>query len=251
MRAVVLSSLLLLATLPVAAQTPEEAFHRGNAAYTAGRFEEAIEAYETALRYRIRDPRLEFNIGNALFKRGRLGQAILHYERARRLDPTDEDIKSNLEFARTFTRDQVTPEEQAGIVAFVVRLQDRLGPDVQAWFALGMIWAAAALVAWGLSEPGRWNGTLGWSLAVLLLLFAVSAASWRTSFERLEGRQMAIVLDEAVEVLAGPGFNNATLFTVHEGLTVEVRGEIGEEWVQVSLPNGLNGWMPLDAVGLV
>ena len=59
---------------------------------------------------------------------------------------------------------------------------------------------------------------------------------------------MAIVLDEVVDVLAGPGHNNATLFTVHEGLTVEVRGELGAEWVQVSLPNGLNGWLPSDVL---
>jgi len=59
-----------------------------------------------------------------------------------------------------------------------------------------------------------------------------------------------VVQNEAVDVLAGPGPNNPTLFTVHEGLTLEVRS-IREGWLQVSLPNGLNGWIDARALGIV
>ena len=55
------------------------------------------------------------------------------------------------------------------------------------------------------------------------------------------------MLTDVSDVLAGPGENNATLFTVHEGLTLEVRSE-RQDWVQVSLPNGLNGWVRRGAV---
>ena len=37
----------------------------------------------------------------------------------------------------------------------------------------------------------------------------------------------------------------------YEGLTVEIQGDVRSEWIQVSLPNGLFGWIPLEAVGLV
>ena len=57
----------------------------GNTAYAAGDFNSAAAAYESVLRYRISDPRVEYNLGNAEFRRGNLGKAILHYERARRL----------------------------------------------------------------------------------------------------------------------------------------------------------------------
>jgi SH3-like domain-containing protein len=65
--------------------------------------------------------------------------------------------------------------------------------------------------------------------------------------ERLAGRRVAVVLHDAVEILAGPGAGNPALFTVHEGLSLEVVGE-RREWLQVSLPNGLNGWLPREAV---
>ena len=126
-------------------------------------------------------------------------------------------------------------------------LQDRLGPDRQAWVFLALIWVIAGLVAIKLSRRGAWVASTSWTLAVLLVVAVLVAASWYVSQQRLEGRDLAVVLDDAVEVLAGPGENNPMLFTVHEGLTLEVRGE-RREWLQVSLPNGLNGWIPLRAV---
>jgi uncharacterized protein YgiM (DUF1202 family) len=53
-------------------------------------------------------------------------------------------------------------------------------------------------------------------------------------------------LQPSAEALAGPGLNNAALFTLHEGTTVTVRSE-REGWLQVALPNGLSGWVVRDA----
>ena len=83
------------------------------------------------------------------------------------------------------------------------------------------------------------------------MLLLLTCASWYGTLERLTGKDLAVVLDDVVEVLAGPADNNSTLFTIHEGLTVEVREGRSGEWIQVSLPNGLNGWLPASAVGLV
>jgi tetratricopeptide (TPR) repeat protein len=236
---------------PVALESPEEAFARGNAAYQRGDFDQAAQAYRAVLDDDVRDARVEYNLGNAEFKRGRLGLAILHYLRAHRLDPTDEDIRANLDYASSLTVDRVPEDQVAGVIRWLRGVQNRIGPDRQAWLAVVLVWAVAALVAWGLARPGRWNPVYGWSTAALVLALAIVAASWSVTHERLAGRPLAVVLQPSVEVLAGPAVNNATLFTVHEGLTVEVRGEAGSDWIQVSLPNGLTGWMPAESVGVV
>jgi SH3-like domain-containing protein len=113
-----------------------------------------------------------------------------------------------------------------------------------------MLWVIAGLVTWASIRPAGWAAWVGWTLAALVLAAAVCALSWLVTWERLEGRRIAVVLAPSVEVLAGPGENNASLFTVHEGLTMTVRSE-RPDWVQVSLPNGLNGWIPRAALGLV
>jgi tetratricopeptide (TPR) repeat protein len=232
------------------AQTPEDLFKRGNAAYEQGRYEQSAEAYRGLLRYEIRDPIVEYNLGNAEFRLGHLGQAILHYERARRLAPVDADVQANLEFARSLCFDRVEAPRQAAVLRWLREAQNRLGPDRQAWIALAATWLLAGLVAWCFSRPDGWRAAHGWTLAVLLLVLLVSVSSWYATLERLEVRRNAVVLDEVVEVLAGPGYKNPALFTVHEGLTLEIRAE-REEWLQVSLPNGLNGWIAKESLGEV
>jgi tetratricopeptide (TPR) repeat protein len=241
---------VLLAAGAAAAETPEELFDRGNEAYTQGRYAEAVEAYETALRYGIHDPRLEYNLGNTRFRLGQLGQAILHYERARRMDPTDPDIRANLAYVRSLCFDRVEAPELMVAVRWTRAVQDRLGPDRQAWVFLVLVWAVLGLLAFKLSRPGGWDASAGWAVAVLIVIALLVAASSYSTYQRLEGQRVGVVLQDVVEVLAGPGENNPTLFTIHEGLTLEIRTDRGD-WVQVSLPNGLNGWVPGDALGRV
>ncbi|MDX1389935.1 MAG: tetratricopeptide repeat protein [Acidobacteriota bacterium] len=235
---------------PVTAQTPEELFNEGNAAYEDGDYGTAVQKYDMVLLYGIHDPRVEYNLGNAYFRLGRIGDAILHYERALRMDPTDPDIIANLEFARSRRFDRVDPPEEAAVVRWLRGAQNRVGPDRQAVVVLALVWIAAALIAWGAARPGNWNAFVGWALAGVLVLSSLVGASWYTTHHRIAGARLAVVLADTVEILAGPGENNASLFTVHEGLTLEVRDE-RPDWIHVSLPNGLNGWLPREAVGFV
>ena len=248
--AVALCLLALALSAPARGETPEETFSRGNAEFEKGRFGEAADAYRTVLRYGIRDSRVEYNLGCAAFRLGKSGEAILHFERARRLDPRDADARANLELARSRCYDRVEAPEVAAPIRMARSVQDAAGPDRQAIAVLLLTWLVAGLVAWRSARPGGWNAAAGWVLAGLLFLLAIGGASWWTTRERLEGVPLAIVLSPSVEVRAGPGEGNAVLFTVHEGLALEIRSE-RQDWVQVSLPNGLNGWVPGEAVGKV
>lgn len=246
----VLAAVLLLAP-GLRAESPEEIAERGNSAYAAGDYLGAAEAYRTALRYGVHDPIVEYNLANAEFRLGNLGQAILHYERARRLAPADPDIQANLSFARSQCFDRVETPPPPTFLAWIVLAQDRLGPDRQAWTVLVLLWLAAAVLVLGLWRPNGWRPVHGWLLVGVLTTAALVFVSWSVTFERVAKTELAVVIDDVVEVLAGPGENNPTLFTVHEGLTLEVRAE-REDWLQVSLPNGLgSGWVHRDAAARV
>lgn len=244
-------ALALAALAPAArAESPEEIFERGSKAYEAGRYDEAAEAYRSVLKYGIRDPRVEYNLGNAAFKLHRLGEAILHYERAYRLDPSDPDIRGNLELARSRCFDRVEEAEAPALVGWLRGAQNALGPDRQAIAAVALLWVFVAIVVRGLVRPGSFTPASGWAAASVAVLLVLVFFSWRATNERLEGANRAVVLAPQVEVVSGPSGNNPVLFTVHEGSTLDVRAE-REEWIQVSLPNGLNGWVPRDSVGIV
>jgi len=245
-----LLALALVAGVPAGAQTAEEAFEIGNAAYAAGDWTAAAEAYRTVLDYRVRDARVHYNLGNAEFRLRRLGPAILHYEKAFRLDPADREIEANLRFARTFRFDRVEVEEPMLATRALRRAQAVVGIDGQSVCVVALAWLVAGLLAWGLARQGRFGPGHGWVLAVLLVLLVLVGLSWWDTYERLELRELAVVQAPAVELVAGPGPSNPALLTVHEGLTVVILDE-RDDWIQVSLPNGIHGWIDARTIGRV
>jgi uncharacterized protein YgiM (DUF1202 family) len=83
--------------------------------------------------------------------------------------------------------------------------------------------------------------------AVLLLAFG-TALGWRI-YQRQNSHE-GVIVEQKTDVRSGPGEENVTVFTVHEGLLVQVRGSSGA-WSQVSLPNGWNGWVPSHSVRIL
>lgn len=244
--------MLLVALTPVAswARTPDELASEGNHAYSEGRFQDAAQSYREILKYGIQDSRIEYNMANTAFKLGHTGEAILHYRRAALLDPLDDEIQANLRFVEATCLDRVESPEMAAPIRWIVALQSMAGPDRQAWTALVLVWLVVLFLGWGLGAPGRWRAWHGWTIAGLILAVLLVGGSLGMTLERLEPGQVAVVLSPKADILAGPGDNNATLVTVHEGLALEVRSVRGE-WVQVRLPEGLNGWVPAERVGIV
>jgi hypothetical protein len=236
----------LQAAAPAGTESPEAAFDAACREYEGGHWDAAADGFRSLLRYGLSDARLEYNLANAEYKRGRYGEAILHYERARRLAPADPDIVANLAITRAKIRDVIEDEEAAGVLGAVRAAQDRLGVSVQAGLFVACVWVIAAIVAWCGSRAGGFTAGWGWTLAGTVLATALVFLSWRSSWSRLEGTPRAVILKPSVEALAGPGLNNAALFTLHEGTAVTIESE-RESWLQVTLPNGLTGWVVRDA----
>jgi tetratricopeptide (TPR) repeat protein len=242
-----LAAVLLCAGLrPALAETPEESFNAACRAYEQGRWDAAAEGFRSLLRYGLADGRLEYNLANTEYKRGHLGEAILHYERAKRLEPADRDIAGNLAIARAKLTDVVEDDDAPGITQAVRSAQDRLGVSAQAALALAGLWLVAGIVTFCGSRAGGFTPAWGWTLAAAILATGLMFLSWRVSWFRLEGTPRAVILKPTVEALAGPGLNNASLFTLHEGTTATIQGE-REGWLQLTLPNGLSGWVVRDA----
>ena len=65
-----------------------------------------------------------------------------------------------------------------------------------------------------------------------------------------EWDERAVLLVPRAEARSGPAESNPLLFTVHEGTTVTILDE-REGWKRISLPDGLNGWVPAASVEAV
>jgi tetratricopeptide (TPR) repeat protein len=228
-------------------------FRAGNAAYEGGDFSAAAEDYARAETLGARDARLYFNHGNALFRAGRLGPAILYYEKARKLDPADEDILHNLNFARARGVDKVTEPPANALTQLAWRAHSSYAPGTGAWIALGLFAAGfcaltAALFARGAARVAAWAAA---ALAFAALLLLTPSLAYKLT--RHARAVHAVALQPVVPVHSGPGDAYELLFRAHEGAVFSIVSREGPrgEWLAVKLPDGRGGFVKAAAVGEV
>jgi tetratricopeptide (TPR) repeat protein len=238
---------LPLALAQPAFQSPGDALRKAEELYQQERYLDAIETYEALRSSGVEDGVLYYNLGNAYFKAGRLGLAILNYERARRLLPGDDDVRENLAFAGELISEGAEPPPLPLAVGLVVDLYRRARPDSLAWIVSACFLLGGAAVTLLLLDRWPRLRTLAFSTLAAGGVAAVVAGACLAAKLEAAKRTEAIVVTENAYVRSGPGEASPRLAEIHEGLKVRVLSE-REGFVQVSLANGLTGWIPREQV---
>jgi tetratricopeptide (TPR) repeat protein len=222
-------------------------FNKGNQYYDEGKFDQAIEEYEKIINLGIKNYQVYYNLANAYFRQNQLGQAILSYRRALVLKPGDEDTEANLAFVKLFTLDKL--EEQkinplSNLLSWFLGLwsKDKLALFTSLFYVLSV--AAGIFIL--LRGAKRY---LLFGLICFLILFAISGTSLWAKIKS-DSIQYGVVVAPQAEVRSGPGSDYVLQFTGHEGLEFRV-DEQAEGWYRISLPNGIKGWIPKEAVEIV
>jgi tetratricopeptide (TPR) repeat protein len=246
----ILAIVFLLVPLLYAKADTESAmalFNQGNQYYDEGKFDKAVEEYEKIINLGIKNYQVYYNLGNAYFRQNQLGNAILSYRRALVLKPRDEDTEANLAFVKLFTLDKL--EEQkinplSNLLAWFLGLwsKDNLALFTSLFYVLSI--AAGIFILF--------RGTkryLLFGLICFLILFAISGTSLWAKLKS-DSIEYGVVVASQAEVRSGPGSDYVLQFTGHEGLEFRV-DEQAEGWYRISLPNGIKGWIPKEAVEIV
>jgi tetratricopeptide (TPR) repeat protein len=220
----------------------------GNEAYQRGDFAAAEQHYRRALEGGATGTTVLYNLGNACFKQKKLGEAIYWWERAKRLDPEDPDIRENLEFARLLVADRIEVPPDPFPVR-VLRGATRLLPERAECWTLAFLLAAAngCFTLWLFTDRRRLAAAALVGIVVALVAGSLVGASLTWKIVERNSSREGVVIEQKVEVRSGPGEENTVLFSLHEGIVVRIRSAAGP-WLQVSLPNGWNGWLRADAV---
>ena len=133
-------------------------------------------------------------------------------------------------------------------IGWVVDLYQRTGPGLLAQvlslsFLIGGSAVTLLLLDRGPSFRTATLVVLAGSGLVALLAGASLVAKVRAESNRIE----AVVVTENAYVRSGPGESSPRLAEIHEGLKLRILGE-REGFLQVSLANGLTGWVPREQV---
>lgn len=219
--------------------------------YSQGYYEQAVEAYSKLLATGS-DATLLYNMGNAYYRLGELPQAILSYERALLLQPGDDDVRYNLQLARSKTVDKIAPEREMFFVTWYRALVSMVSVDAWAWvtvvaFALALILLLVFLFAYA----ERLRRVSFFMAMALLVVFALGILfAWQQK-QQLESRDAAIVMQEELGVKKIPTDSSGNEFTIHAGTKVNITDDTMGDWKQILLPDGRQGWVQAQALEVI
>ncbi len=218
-------------------------YNQGNEAFMAGDFEAAIDSYLQARGQGSDDSRLLFNLGCAYLKAGKLGPAIQYFESAKIRAPRDADLKFNLNFARAQMLDAL-PEEDPSVIEIIGAYPLINFTESELATVAGVIFIAAFFLggaAWPYRRRKRGKTVI--AVGMVLLCLSIAAGGYAVAHHLEFGGHRVVVGIGELAVKSGPGLDNPTVFTVHEGLTAKVREHRGA-WSYIEIPTGFTGWAP-------
>ncbi len=246
MNKIYLVLLTLIFSLNINAQ--ENLLQEANEVYKIGKYSEAVEAYENIVNSNLEAPELYFNLGNAYYRTGNIPAAILNYERASLLDPSDSDIKYNLEMSKKMIKDKIEGIPHFFINRWITKLIMTQSSDAWAWFSIITFILVLIALLMFLFTSSVSIKKFTFFISVLLLTVSVLAMSFSFSQKkRLERREYAIIFAPSVTIKGSPDKSGTELFLLHEGTKVKILETLGE-WANIQLSDGNEGWILLENI---
>lgn len=227
-----------------ASQDPEEAFEQGATLYSEGNFSGAAEQWEKMVYSGYTSYELFYNLGNAYFKDGSIAAAILYYEKALLIRPFNEDVKYNLEIARTYITDSFETVPELFLLRWYRMVSLIFHSNIWAVISLVLfIGALGLLLAYLLSSRIRVKKISFLAALAFLLISGLSISlSYQNNILKTK-KQSAIIFSPAVTGKSSPDKSGKDLFLIHDGTKVKIEDEVGG-WYEVRLSDGNVGWIP-------
>lgn len=229
-------------SLAVSAQTDKVA---ADSAYVKGEYKAAIEIYESLAANNGESADVYYNLGNAYYKSENIAKAVLNYERALLLNPDDEDIRFNLELARSKTVDKVAPEYKFFLMEWLEGIINLL--SISAWSVLAVVSFVVMLLTlllflFGKSVSTKKTGFIIALFSLFITIFANLSALHR--YHYLTERNDAVIMEPSVTAKSTPSNSGTELFVIHEGRKVKISDDSMREWTEIELEDGNKGWIP-------
>ena len=211
-----------------------EQFLKANKSYYEGRYKDAIQEYEKLLRSDDGSwGEVHFNLGNAYFRAGELGSALFHFKKSSEVLPRDGDVKYNLEYLRSKTKDKVEAKpfiDPKGL--FPLNQKESTILLISFWV---LFWLGALLHLFLKYESFKWVRNLSFFFVLLFSIPFLNYTFWDDDF--------GVVKVSKASVFSGIGKDNVKLFVLHEGAEVNLQDKSEKEWVKIEVDKNKKGWM--------
>lgn len=226
----------------------QTAFEKGNQSYQKENYQDAIANYESIFATGKQSGELYFNLGNAYYKLHKVAPAIYNYEKALQLNPSDVEIKTNLDFARKMAIDDIKTIPKVGFNKLVADFTSKYHYDTWAWMAVVLVLLFLGFfVGYYFSETAFRKRIFFSGMFVIFFGIVLSVSSGIFEKNRLYNEKPAIVFAETVAVKNEPKTASPDTFILHEGTKVYVLESIAN-WKKIELTDETTGWIEEGAI---
>lgn len=214
-------------------------FLEGNSYYNQGDSEQAISSYEKILNMGLESGPLYYNLGNAYLKKGVLGKAILNYLRAQRLMPQDNDLKSNLAYARTLIKSNSAVSMKKWPQRIFTAAVNSFSLDGIALLCGSLYFLLSVLIISAIIKRRKIMFYFNTMAFLVMLIFA--SFFWGQLFKTIIHKE-GIITAKTADSKFEPFDEATTFFTLNEGEDVSIIVAAGE-WIKIKRDDGKQGWI--------
>ena len=220
-----------------------------DSAYAEADYATAIHIYEQLLAANGESATIYYNLGGAYYKMDEIARSILNYERALLMDPSNADIRFNLELARAKAVDKNALVTEFFFVRWFRDFAAIMSAESWSKVAiLCFIILISCLTLFIFSKKSKTKKII-FIFALLSLLCTILAnviASGQT--DKLVHRESAIIMEPSVTVRSTPSANGTELFILHEGKKVKIKDDSMKAWKEIEIEDGNIGWLPAESI---
>jgi len=240
----ILFLLLFLSQISLA----QKAFEEGNQYYQKENYEAAISSFESIINSGKQSAEVYFNLGNCYYKLHKVAPAIYNYEKALLLSPNDTEIKTNLDFARKMTIDDIKVIPKVGFSKLLSDFTSKYYYDTWAWVAEGFAFMFLLFfIGYYFSQQTVLKRIFFFGMFLWILGIGLSAASGFYEKSRMDNEKPAIVFAETASVKSEPKTSGTDAFVLHEGTKVYILESIAN-WKKIELTDETTGWIEESAI---
>lgn len=229
---------------------PDQLYAEAVALLEEEAYSEAIEKFKQVEALGLTSSYMHYNQGTAYLKLGDVANSVLYLERAFRSEPSNADIRHNLELARSNIDSEIIEIPDFILVRIWRSIAGLFSPVI--WFIIEILLAIGLLFGlykWKFSkvESTRLKGFVAGLVCLGLLLIAILAGY--TSDRMVHHKETGILM-VSTDLHMGADERSDAINSLSEGVKVKVIDRIGE-WYRVQLINKEEGWLKVNDITLI
>ena len=242
MKKIIYILIILLSNFSIAQNN--KLFTNANSLYNDGKFQEAIQSYESILNNGVHSSELYFNLANTYYKLNEIAPSIYYYEKAKQLSPNDQDIENNMSFAQNMTIDEIDSIPKTGFSKIVTGITNVFTFDGWAIISVTFVLLFVVLFLGYYFSYSTVKKRLSFVASFIVLFFATVTlflAFQKETYSKND--KPAIVFAQESTIKSEPNLRSETAFVLHEGTKVQILETYNKNWTKVKIANGKTGWI--------